>query len=88
MGFIKQAKTVGAMQEAERARKEGRPVFVYRFEMPHWGSSQSGSVSGAADVIDAVEASGWALTNITGTAGEGNRGAFVMVFRPKGRPGP
>jgi hypothetical protein len=85
MGLIKTSKAGGALQEAERARKEGVPVFVYRFEMPHWGSASSGSVSGAAEVIEAVEAAGWALTNITGTAGEGNRGAFVMIFRPTGQ---
>jgi hypothetical protein len=86
MGLIKGAKAGGALQEAERARQDGMPVFVYRFEMPHWGSSHSGSVSGAAEVIEAIEAAGWALTQIAGTAGEGNRGAFVMIFRPTGQP--
>lgn len=35
MGLIKGAKAGGALQEAERAHKDGMPLFVYRFEMPH-----------------------------------------------------
>ncbi len=80
MGFVKKFKTDAAGGEALRARDEGRTVYVYRFEMPHWGSSHSGSVSGAAEVIESIEEWGWKLTHITGTAGEDNRGAFILVF--------
>jgi hypothetical protein len=82
VGIVKRTKVSGATLEAERARAEGRTVFVYRFEMPHWGSSASGSVSGAAEVIEAIEEGGWRLTHIADSAGEGRRGAFVLVFRP------
>lgn len=83
MGLIKSAKTSGAMSDADRARKEGRPIFIYRFEMPHWGAGYSGSVSGAAEVVEAIESAGWTMTHITESAGEGRRGAFILVFRPR-----
>jgi hypothetical protein len=80
MGFVKKFKSDSAGGNALRARDEGRTVYVHRFEMPHWGSGYSGSVSGAAEVIESIEDQGWKLTHITDSAGEGHRGAFVLVF--------
>lgn len=82
MGLIKQAKESNAFRDAERARSDGNSVFVYRFEMPHTGRGFSGSVSGAAEVIMAIEAVGWRLEHISDGEGGGDRGAILMVFRP------
>jgi hypothetical protein len=53
MAFTK-AKASFAAVEATRAIQEGRTVFVYRYNVPFSSSNFSGSVSGAAEVIETM----------------------------------
>ena len=61
MGWIKDAKAEAISKEAQRALDEGRTVFVCRVNQGSLQSNYSGSLSGVAEQIEAVEALGWKL---------------------------
>ncbi|WP_326806047.1 hypothetical protein OIE49_36545 [Streptomyces sp. NBC_01788] len=61
MGWIKDAKADMIRQDAERAINEGRTVFVCRINQGFMQGNMSGSLSGVAEQIEAVEALGWQL---------------------------
>lgn len=71
MGIVKDAVAGAAAAAASKSR---RHVFVYRFDLSGKGSL-SGELDGAAAVIDAVEAQGWALQDMTAGA------SLVLLFR-------
>jgi hypothetical protein len=81
MGFIKDTKVATATKDAERARSEGRKVFVYRFNVPATSSGFSGSVSGAAEVIEGIEDAGWRLTELAYDGKQSSNGAALLLFR-------
>ena len=80
MAFTK-AKASFAAVEATRAIQEGRTVFVYRYNVPFSSSNFSGSVSGAAEVIETIEAKGWALTQMAYDERQSSNGSALMLFR-------
>lgn len=81
MGIVKDAKANVARVEAARALAEGRAVFVYRCNVPAFSSGFSGSVSGAAEVIETIEGQGWSLSNMAYDGAQSRNGALVLLFR-------
>ena len=80
MGLVKNVKVSGASEDAKRAVREGHSVFVYRFGMPNLNSAMSSTVSGAAEVIEAIEEAGWRLQQFALNE-DVRRGQMVMFFR-------
>jgi hypothetical protein len=83
MGIIKDAKAITASKHAGQARTEGRTVFLYRYNVPATSSGFSGPVEGAAEVIEAVEASGWVLCDMAYDGAQSKNGAALLLFRPR-----
>lgn len=81
MGFIKEVKADTARNHATRAREEGRGVFLYRFDVPSTSSGFSGLVSGAAEVIEAIERTGWRLQHMAYDGHQSKNGAALLLFR-------
>ena len=80
MAFTKTTANFAAV-DATRAIQEGRTVFVYRYNVPFSSSNFSGSVSGAAEVIETIEAKGWALTQMAYDERQSSNGSALMLFR-------
>jgi hypothetical protein len=80
MAFTKTKANFAAV-DATRAIQEGRTVFVYRYNVPFSSSSFSGSVSGVAEVIETIEAKGWALTQMAYYERQSSNGTALMLFR-------
>jgi hypothetical protein len=90
MGIIKESKASTAAQHASRAVREGRTVFLYRFNVAATSSGWSGPIAGAAEVIEAVERSGWQLNDFAYDGAQSQHGAVLMLFRrgPQQPPAP
>ena len=84
MGIVKGAKAKLAGVEAARAASEGRAIFIYRSNVPIASSRASGSVSGAAEVIETIEGQGWSLSDMAYDGGWSRKGALVLLFRRDG----
>ena len=65
MGKIKDAKADILRTQAARAVEEGRTVFAPMLNTPKTQPRISSSVSGWAEMIEAVEGEGWELTQWT-----------------------
>lgn len=84
MGIIKQSKANTLASEAERAYKQGRTVFAPMLNSPMSQSASftvSGSVSGWAEMIEAIEAHGWVLTQWSVAADTKGRPQAYPLFR-------
>jgi hypothetical protein len=81
MGWIKDAKANALTTEAQRAIEEGRTVFTPRLNTPATAASLSGSVSGWAEMIEAIEESGWTLAHWTATDDSKRRPVAYPLFR-------
>ena len=81
MGIIKETKVSVAHSEAARAVQEGRTAFVYRLNIPASSSGFSGSISGAAEVIESIEGNGWLLSNMAYDGRHSRNGALMLLFR-------
>lgn len=84
MGWVKNAKSNMLREEAQRAREEGRTVFVPMLNTPMTFSSSatpSGAVSGWAEMIEAIEAEGWLLTQWSVAADTKGRPQAYPLFR-------
>jgi hypothetical protein len=79
MGLVRNVKVSGASEDAKRAAGEGHSVFVYKFGMPNLNSAVSSTVSGAAEVIEAIEDAGWKLQQFA--LNDARHGQMVMFFR-------
>ena len=66
---------------AARAVKEGRTVFLYRFNVPAMNSGYSEPISGAAEVIEGVEKQGWRFGDFAYDAKQSSHGAVLLLFR-------
>lgn len=77
MGFVKESKADVARSHAKRARTEHHFIFVYLFKVPGGSSTFSGSVAGAAEVIEAIEMEGWKMDLLT----QGPNDSMLMTFR-------
>lgn len=80
MGLVKNVKVSSATEDAKRAADEGHSVFVYKFVMPNLNSAMSSTVSGAAEVIEAIEEAGWRLQQFA-LNDHVRHGQIVMFFR-------
>jgi hypothetical protein len=87
VGFLKDRRADTAGAHAMRAREEGHEVYVHRFKLPSMtGIGYGGSpVSGAAEVIESIEQSGWRLEHIS-HAEVADHGSLLLMFRPAGQP--
>ncbi|MFC4531495.1 hypothetical protein [Sphaerisporangium dianthi] len=81
MGFIKNAKIDALKQEAHRALEEGRWVFTPRLNTPAFHHDFTGSVSGWAEMIEAIEASGWMLVHWSVSTDQRGRPEAYPFFR-------
>jgi len=82
MGLMKTTKIHMADKDASRALEQGHTIYVHRFGMPNLNSASSCSVSGAAEVIETIEAAGWKLEHVAFNAENRANGSLVMLFRP------
>jgi hypothetical protein len=80
MGFVKDMKTNTAGKDAARAAAEGRKIFVFKFDMPNLNSAVTSSVSGAAEVVEAIEEQDWVMSDMA-VHPSVRHGAMVMLFR-------
>jgi hypothetical protein len=80
VGIIKDAKANVVRNEAERAIKEGRNVFATRLEAGWASSGVSGSISGMAEMIEAIEGIGWRMEHFS-AVGDGSKA--LAIFRRK-----
>lgn len=81
MGLINNLKADTLGKDAARAREQGRTVFVARINMPVTGSGFSQSLSGAAEMIEAIEAQGWAYHDMSWTQDSKDRPEGYFLFR-------
>jgi hypothetical protein len=65
LGFIDRVKTTKISGEAERAVREGRVVFLARINVGMTDVGASGTVTGAAEIIESIEAVGWRLDQMS-----------------------
>ncbi|MGH2369205.1 MAG: hypothetical protein ACRDI2_13495 [Chloroflexota bacterium] len=82
MGFIKQQKQQTIGMDAERALAEGRTVFAPRLNAPTFTHQLSGSVSGWAEQIEAIEIQGWALWHWAVGLDQRGKPEAYPLFRP------
>lgn len=81
MGWIKDAKTSALTTEARRAIEEGHTVFAPRLNPPSTAGSLSCSVSGWAEMVEAIEECGWVLAHWTATDDSKGRPIAYPLFR-------
>lgn len=81
MGFLKDAKSDIAAKAAARALEEGRHVFVYRINPGMLDAGASGPVQAFAEQIEAVESTGWQLTQMAFTGDEKKATGFFLFRR-------
>jgi hypothetical protein len=81
MGFIDRVKSGKIAGEALRAVEEGRSVFVARINVGMTDAGMSGSVTGAAEIIEAVESVGWRLDRMSYTTDKKGSPEGYYLFR-------
>jgi len=81
MSLIKDAKAATLAREAQRAIEEGRWVFICRINNPALSHQMSGSVSGVAEQIEAVERCGWWLHHMSYTQDKKGGVEGYFLFR-------
>lgn len=82
MGLMKWAKVGAITSDARKAWDAGDTVFVARFWDEVIAFQGTGSIAGAAEAIEQVEAVGWKLAHASyAWVPEKKRGVQVLVFR-------
>lgn len=84
MGFVNDSKATEAGRRAREAYEKGDFVLVYKFIEANTNSKATAPMTGMADQIQAVESSGWQLTNMAAAEGKtmtGERVALICMFR-------
>jgi len=81
MGFIRDAKTEKVGRDAGRAREEGRTVFVARANVSGIDAGTSGAVRDVAEMLEAIEAEGWTLADMSWTRDAKNKPEGYFLFR-------
>lgn len=84
MGWLASAKGNEAGRQAREARDGGKGVLVYKFIEASGNSRLTGPMSGMAEQIEAIEAEGWALADMSAAQGKSlfsERVALVCMFR-------
>lgn len=87
MGFVKGVKAADAGQAAAIAARDGRSVFLYRFNIPMTSSGFSGPVKDAPEVIERIERNGWRLDHMAYDPRQSENGAVLLLFRRAAQPG-
>jgi hypothetical protein len=81
VGLIKGTKIGSIRDDAARAIEEDRQVFVARYWDEMIAFQGTGSVSGAAEAIEAVQDAGWKLQHMAYSwVDSKKRGLTMMVF--------
>lgn len=84
MGFINNAKADVATKAAAEAYAAGRHVITFKIIEANLNSRATGMMPGVGEQIEAIEAQGWALTNMAAAEGKalsGDRTALICLFR-------
>jgi hypothetical protein len=81
MGMIKNVKAALMTTEAQRAVDEGRTVFVCRINQGATQIDMSGSLSGIAEQIEAIENLGWQLDQCTFAQDKKDHTSAFLIFR-------
>ncbi|MGK4583469.1 hypothetical protein [Kitasatospora sp. HPMI-4] len=84
MGILNKAKGNSAGTEAREAFTRGDYVFVFKAIEANVKSMTTGPMPGMAEQIQAIEAEGWALTNMAAAESKvlsGERIALILMFR-------
>jgi hypothetical protein len=81
MGFMNTLKGDTFGKDATKAREQGRTVFVARLVVRGDINAMSLSVSDAAEMIEAVEAQGWACHDMSWTQDGKGRPEGYFLFR-------
>ncbi|MGW1892133.1 hypothetical protein ACWCP6_18015 [Streptomyces sp. NPDC002004] len=84
MGFINNAKAGKAGDEARKAYAEGRSTLAYKIIEANVSSKTTAPMSGVGEQIEAIEAEGWALTNMAAAESKtlgGERIGLICLFR-------
>ena len=81
MGIFKDMKAESIGKEAARATEEGRRVFIARINVGVTHHNLSGSVPGLAEQIEAVEAAGWQLDQMSWTRDAKDKPEGYFLFR-------
>ena len=83
MGIVRQAKADSMASHAGRARQEGRRVLVVRIQTRFWSAGAfSGPMDDTAEMIEAIEAQGWALDKMSYVIKKDNKPEGIYLFRP------
>jgi hypothetical protein len=82
MGIMKGSKLASISEDARKVHEEGRSVFVCRYWDEVLNFQGTGSIVGASEAIEMVEAEGWRLEHLAYSWSDGKkRGLSVMMFR-------
>jgi hypothetical protein len=82
MGFTQAVKISALIESAERARNQGRKIFVARLADVPSDVGPAASFPTMGETIEAIEAKGWVVDMITaGHEGDGGRTILVVMFR-------
>lgn len=83
MGFVKDAKAKSYHREAVDARNEGRMVFMLRIRTAVTDPGVSMVLDDVAQYIEAVEAAGWWLVEMSYTQDKNDKPTGFFMFRPQ-----
>lgn len=81
MGLINSLKAGTFGKDAAKAREQGRTVFVARYIVFGDINALSGSISAAAEMIEATEAEGWTLQHMNWIQNANGRPEGYFLFR-------
>ncbi|HET6634085.1 MAG TPA: hypothetical protein VFH77_03560 [Streptomyces sp.] len=84
MGWINDGKANEAGRRARKAIEDGDRILVYKFIEASSGSSTTAPMAGIAGQIEAVEAEGWQLSDMSAAESKaftGERVALICLFR-------
>lgn len=81
MGIIKDVNINLASKYATEAAAAGRRVFVYRQNVPLKETRVSGPISVIAEVVEAIESTGWTLAEMNYDGADHKNGAVLLLFR-------
>lgn len=84
MGWIKDQKVENVTTEARRAADEGRMFFTPMLNTPLTQHKLSGSVSGWAEMVEAIEQQGWVLVSWAVANDSKDRPQAYPLFRRRG----
>jgi hypothetical protein len=79
--MFKDTKASIAAGHAARAVKEGRTTMLYRYDVAATSTGFSGPLSGAAEVVEAIEGQGWQVGEMAYDGQQSKNGCVILLFR-------